>query len=81
MRLTNHFVDGTEAQLGHDFTQAFSHVLEEGHNIFYAAVETLTQGLVLGRDTYWASVLVTLTHHDTTFNHQGCGCDAPLFST
>ncbi|CRZ97806.1 Uncharacterised protein [Vibrio cholerae] len=80
VRLANHFVNGAETELSHDFTQALCHVLEEGHNVIHTASKTLTQSFVLCGDTDRASVFMTFTHHDTAFNHQCSGCDAPFFS-
>ena len=66
----NHFVDFTEAELGHDFTQLRRDKAHEVHDMLGLAGETLAQPGILSGDTRGAGIQMADPHHDATDRHQ-----------
>ena len=76
---TDHFVDGAESELGHDFAHLFGDVGHEIHNAVGGSVELFAESFVLGRDADRAGVFVTNPHHQTTQRYQWCGGKSEFF--
>jgi len=65
----------------HKFAHFFSNKEEVVHYVLRLAGKAFTQFRVLCSNAYRAGVKVTLTHHDTTLNHQRCCRKAKLVCT
>ena len=76
--LTDHLVDGPEAQLRHHFADLFGDEQEEVLHEFRLAGEPFPQHRVLRGDTDRAGVEVTHPHHDAAGHHQRSRGEAEL---
>ncbi len=76
--LSDHLVDGAEAQLRHEFPHFLGDEQEEVLDELGLAVEALTQQRVLGGHADGTGVEVTHPHHDAARDHQRRGREAEL---
>ena len=76
--LADHLVDGTEAQLRHQFPNLFGDEHEEVLDELGLAVEPLAQHRVLGGHADRAGVEVADPHHDAAGDHQRRGGETEL---
>ena len=79
--LTDHLVDGAEAQLGHHFPYLFGDEHEEVLDELGLSVEPLTQQRILGGHTDRTGVEVANAHHDAAGHHQRGGGEPELLGT
>src|SRR6185295_7310142 len=81
INLTDHFINGAEAQFSHDLAQLLYNKFEEIHYVIGITGKALTQFWVLRGHTHGAGIQMTFTHHYATFYNKGCSGQPPLFST
>ena len=79
--VTDHLVDGPEAERRHDLARFFGHQEQVVDDVFGLAAEQLSQRGVLRGDANRAGVEVTLPHHDATERDQRGGGKAELFGS
>ena len=66
---------------GHLILGFFGDEFKEFYHMIWIALKTFTQFWVLSSYTYWTSIHMAFTHHDTTlYNERSCG-DPPFFCT
>ena len=71
---SDHFLDRTEAHIGHDLAQFFGDKEEIVDHIFRLTGKLLAQFRILRGNADRASVEMTFAHHDTTgSNQRRCG--------
>ena len=76
----DHFVDGMEAQAGHDFPQVLCDEAHEVDDIFRFALEAFAQFFVLRADTVRAGVEVADAQHMAADGQERCRTEAEDFS-
>jgi hypothetical protein len=79
--VTNHLVDGSETELGHDGSELVGNIVEEVDDVLGSSSELLAKLRILGSDTNRASVQMALAHEDTAHSDERSGSKAPFFST
>ena len=75
---SHHFVNGPEAEAGHDLPGLLRHEAHEMHDMFGLAGEFLPQLRVLGRHADRAGIQMTFAHHDAAERHERYGAEAEL---
>ena len=81
LNTTDSFLQRTEPKLSEVFANLLCDVFEEVHNELWLTVKSLPQLWVLRRNTNWARIQVTDTHHDATAHHKRRRCKTKFFST
>src|ERR671919_2978335 len=76
-----HFINGAEAQLGHDLPKLLRNEGEVVDQVLRLARKLFPQLRVLGGDAHGAGVQVTLAQHDAAANNESGGSYAELFRT
>mmetsp|Transcript_27706 Transcript_27706/g.41062 ORF Transcript_27706/g.41062 Transcript_27706/m.41062 type:complete len:201 (-) Transcript_27706:94-696(-) len=71
LSLANHVLHCTVSKLSHGLTNLFSHQEEVVHYVLGLPRKLLSQLLILGCNSYWACIQVTLAHHDTSQSNEG----------
>src|SRR4051812_44289214 len=78
---TDHFFDGAETELRHDFAHLHRDEAHEVHCMLRLASVLLAQTRVLSRNTCRAGIEVTDAHHDATCRNQRCCREAKFLCT
>ena len=79
--MSDHFIDGPEAQFRHDLTQFPCHEPDEIDDVVGSSGEPLAQFRILCGHAYRTGVQMAFPHHDAAFHDEGRGGHAPFFCT
>ena len=79
--VTDHLVEGAEAQLCHQLAYFLSHKAHEVDYILWLAGKALTQFRILGGNSGRACVAMAYPHHHAAQGNQRCGGEAELLGT
>ena len=67
---TNHLVECSKTQLGHDPPHLFGHQKQIIHYVFRSSMELFTQDGILGCNSHRTGIEVALAHHDAPKSNQ-----------
>lgn len=79
VRSSNHLLDRSQPELGHDLSQFIGNVEAEIDDVLGLTSEFGSQFWRLSCDTDRAGSEVALSHHDTSERNQRRGCKSPLY--